>query len=96
MQIRRHHFKWLYLLAALVLSLQTFAIWHDTTHPFHKAEAQCERLEAISHTPVVNATPTLIVATTYVVLHFVSGVEQHYTAKSRYLPQLIRGPPVFS
>lgn len=96
MLIRRHQIKWLYLLAAMVLSLQSFAIWHDTEHPFHTADAQCERLEIIKHTPVVDATPSQLVATTTVVMHIVAVAGQHLTVKNRHLPQLIRGPPVFS
>lgn len=96
MSIQRHHLKWLYLLAALVLSLQTFAVWHDTAHPFHKAEAQCERLEVIKHTPVVNASPVLLLASTTLLVQIVVVADQHLTVKNRHLPQLIRGPPVFS
>lgn len=92
----RHHFKWLYLLAALVLSLQSFAIWHDTAHPFHTADAQCERLEIIKHTPVVNANPPSLVSSTTVLVHIVAIADHHLTVKNRHLPQLIRGPPVFS
>ena len=96
MSIQRHHLKWLYLLAALVLSLQSFAVWHDTAHPFHKAETQCERLEIIKHTPVVSATPVLLVASTTLLVQIVAVADQHLAVKSRHLPQLIRGPPVFS
>lgn len=96
MSIQRHHLKWLYLLAALVLSLQTFAVWHDTAHPFHKAEAQCERLEVIKHTPIVDATPSLLVTTTTTLSQITVVVDQHLSVKNRHLPQLIRGPPVFS
>lgn len=96
MSIQRHHLKWLYLLAALVLSLQSFAVWHDTAHPFHKAEAQCERLEIIKHTPVVNAIPVLLVASTTLLVQTIVVADQHLAVKNRHLPQLIRGPPVFS
>lgn len=96
MQNRHHHFKWLYLLAALVLSLQSFAIWHDTAHPFHTADAQCERLEIIKHMPVVNANPSLLVSGTPVLVQIIAVADHHLTVKNRHLPQLIRGPPVFS
>ncbi len=96
MSITRHHHKWLYLLAALLLSLQSFAIWHDTAHPFHTADAQCERLEIIKHTPVVGATPPLLMTHTTTLSQIIVVADQHLTVKNRHLPQLIRGPPVFS
>lgn len=96
MLISRHHLKWLYLLSVLLLSLQSFAIWHDTAHPFHTADGQCERLEIIKHTPVVNASPLALISSTTVVLLIVAVADQSLTVKNRHLPQLIRGPPVFS
>ncbi len=96
MSITRHHHKWLYLLAALLLSLQSFAIWHDTAHPFHTADAQCERLEIIKHTPVVGDTPPLLMTHTATLSQIIVVADQHLTVKNRHLPQLIRGPPVFS
>jgi hypothetical protein len=41
----------LYLLAAILLSMQSFAIWHDSSHPFHQASQECSKYDAISHTP---------------------------------------------
>ncbi|PCJ31485.1 MAG: hypothetical protein COA90_05860 [Gammaproteobacteria bacterium] len=46
--------QWLYLLAALVLFMQSFAVWHDVSHPFHTASEQCDRLEGVSHTPTLD------------------------------------------
>ena len=55
-----HHIErqrhWLYLLAALLLFTQSFAIWHDVSHPFHLSNVECERFESISHTPTADLT----------------------------------------
>jgi len=43
--------QWLYLLTALMLLMQSFAFWHDASHPFHIANEQCAPFHAVSHTP---------------------------------------------
>lgn len=83
----------LYLLAAVVLLLQSFAIWHDVEHPFHQAELQCERLDAINHAPAVDHTTTLAVipagfSTSQVIKPSGSIVSDRKPATSS-----IRGPP---
>ncbi len=50
---------WLYLLTALLLFMQSFAIWHDVSHPYHTASEQCERLASISHTPTLDTITSL-------------------------------------
>jgi hypothetical protein len=48
---------WLALLTAVMLLMQSFAIWHDAEHAFHVAEAadeQCERFEAFGHAPTLD------------------------------------------
>lgn len=45
---------WLALLTALLLLMQSFAIWHDAEHAFHTAEEQCERFEAFGHVPTLD------------------------------------------
>lgn len=87
---------WLYALAAIVLLLQSFAVWHDVEHPFHHAEVQCERLNAITHLPVADIIPELAITlhseiavsnTLYNVYRLtVSPRQQH----------AIRAPPVLS
>ena len=52
----------LLLLAAIVLLLQSFAVWHDVEHPFHHKEAQCERLDAIHGVPAVVLAADLQIA----------------------------------
>ena len=61
---------WLYPLTALLLLMQSFAVWHDVEHPYHAASEQCERLESISHTPtldVVTPIPLQFIAHTCVI-----------------------------
>jgi hypothetical protein len=86
----------LYFVTALLLLMQSFAIWHDAGHSFHVENEQCERFEAFSHSPALDLIPhTLIITTTQI-----SVVE---TIQSVALPQYkqrdayaIRAPPSFS
>jgi|AZIC01.1.fsa_nt_gi hypothetical protein len=47
-------YRLLYLLAAILLGMQSFAIWHDTTHPFHHVSQECSKFEAISKSPTAD------------------------------------------
>jgi hypothetical protein len=91
--IKRH---WFYALAAIVLLLQSFAVWHDAEHAFHTAEAQCERLNAINHLPVADISPEINV------VQLSSHVDSKQTPYVFLLPasprsqHAIRAPPVFS
>jgi hypothetical protein len=90
---KRHLF---YLLAAIVLLLQSFAVWHDAEHPFHAAEAQCERLNAINHFPVADITPDIAVSLQTEVIF---SETPHYAFLLPVSPRqqhAIRAPPVFS
>ena len=49
----------LYLLTALLLLMQSFAIWHDAEHAFHIEDEQCERFEAFGHAPTIDQPVTL-------------------------------------
>ncbi|MDF1588785.1 MAG: hypothetical protein P1P93_06460 [Gammaproteobacteria bacterium] len=46
----------LYALTAILLLMQAFAVWHDTSHPFHQATQECSKYEAVSHTPTASLT----------------------------------------
>ncbi|WP_297812767.1 hypothetical protein [uncultured Methylophaga sp.] len=88
--------QWFYALAAIVLLLQSFAVWHDAEHAFHAAEAQCERLNAINHLPAVDILPELAIS-----LQSEYSVDQTplYTFALPVLPReqhAIRAPPVLS
>lgn len=91
--IKRH---WFYALAAIVLLLQSFAVWHDAEHAFHTAEAQCERLNAINHLPVADISPEIIVT------QHSTGIDSEEDSYTFQLPAsprsqyAIRAPPVFS
>ncbi|NQY27062.1 MAG: hypothetical protein HRT92_07775 [Piscirickettsiaceae bacterium] len=87
---------WLYLLAALLLFMQTFAIWHDVSHPYHVASEQCDRLASISHTPTLDTI-------TSIPLPFIShscAVEARFSVAFVSIKlrnnHSIRAPPLFS
>lgn len=83
----------LYLLAAVVLLLQSFAIWHDVEHPFHQAELQCERLDAISHAPAVDHTPSLAVIPVSASTSGVLKPAGSIVSDRKPATSSIRGPP---
>ncbi|HEC75231.1 MAG TPA: hypothetical protein ENI26_12800 [Methylophaga aminisulfidivorans] len=86
----------LYALAAIVLLLQSFAVWHDAEHSFHHADAQCERLNAINHIPfaTINADISILSVLKSVFIETDSSVPTlPATQLSHYS---IRAPPVFS
>ncbi len=88
--------QWLYLLTALVLLMQSFAIWHDASHPFHLASDQCQRFESVSHTPTLDlATPLLPQLTTH--YSFAESITTITFASKRLRDNhAIRAPPTFS
>lgn len=88
--------NWLYALAAIIVLLQSFAVWHDVEHPFHSAEAQCERLNAINHLPVADISPELTVS---LQTDFIEAEATAYVSLLAITPRFqhaIRAPPVFS
>lgn len=91
--LKRH---WFYALAAIVLLLQSFAVWHDAEHAFHTAEAQCERLNGINHLPVADISPEIII------VQRSANVESEQDSYVFLLPtsprsqHAIRAPPFFS
>ena len=88
--------QWLYLLTATVLLMQSFAIWHDASHPFHIASDQCQRFESISHTPTLDlVTPILPqLSAQYSVAE--PSITITYAVKRLRDNHAIRGPPTFS
>lgn len=91
-----HQNQWLYLLTALVLLMQSFALWHDASHPFHVTEAPCQQFESISHTPTLGLA--ILVAPQFIAQF--TTVEPVFTLsyRSKRLREhhAIRAPPVFS
>lgn len=88
--------QWLYLLTALVLLMQSFAIWHNAAHPFHLASEQCHQFDSISHTPSLDlVTPLLPQLTTqYSIAEPVITIT--YASKRLRDNYTIRAPPVIS
>jgi hypothetical protein len=86
----------IFALAAIVLLLQSFAVWHDAEHPFHTAEVQCERLNAINHLPVADITPALTVSLQTESIVFESPVYAFQLPATNRQQHAIRAPPVFS
>jgi len=91
-----HQRQWLYLLTALVLLMQSFAIWHDASHPFHLAEDQCQRFESVSHSPSITPALTLIpeFSTQFSVDKPLINIT--YAEKRLREQHAIRAPPIFS
>ncbi|MCX4193329.1 hypothetical protein [Methylophaga sp. OBS1] len=83
-------------LAAIVLLLQSFAVWHDAEHAFHTAEAQCERLNAINHLPAADIYPELAFGIQTETSFFESSVYHAHLPATTRRQHAIRAPPVFS
>tara|TARA_R110002111_G_scaffold109732_2_gene168909 strand:+ start:1196 stop:1486 length:291 start_codon:yes stop_codon:yes gene_type:complete len=86
----------LYLLTALVLLMQSFAVWHDAEHPFHSETEQCERFEAFGHSPTLDH----IVTSTFIFTALFNVVETFqpntFLPSSQRDAYAIRAPPLFS
>jgi hypothetical protein len=96
MQKVHHQRHWLALLTAILLLMQSFAIWHDAEHAFHTAEEQCERFEAYGHSPTLDVISSLSIS----FATRTSAVEV-IPASSPLLNRqreayAIRAPPIFS
>ena len=88
--------QWLYLLTALVLLMQSFAIWHDTEHTFHVTSDQCQRFESISHTPTLDLITAILPQPTTQFSAAEPSVTLTYVIKRLRENHTIRGPPTFS
>jgi hypothetical protein len=88
--------QWLYLLTALVLLMQSFAIWHNATHPFHLASEQCHQFDSISHTPSLDLIAPLLpqLTTQYCIPE--PAISITYATKRVRDNHAIRAPPVLS
>ena len=83
----------LYFITALLLLMQSFAIWHDAEHAFHTENEQCERFEAFANSPALDIAPHLsVLATAYnAVVNVVQPVTLgQYQQRDAYA---IRAPP---
>jgi len=88
--------QWLYLLTALVLLMQSFAIWHDAEHPFHVTSDQCQRFESISHTPTLDLVTTILPQLTIQYSFVEPSVIVTYALQRLRDNHAIRAPPTFS
>ncbi|KKN49114.1 hypothetical protein LCGC14_0646180 [marine sediment metagenome] len=76
--------------------MQSFAIWHDTEHPFHIASDQCQRFESITHTPTLDLVATTLPQPTIEYSFAESSFTITYVANRIRENHTIRGPPSFS
>jgi hypothetical protein len=93
-QSKQHHL--LYVITAILLLMQSFAIWHDAEHAFHTKDQKCERFEAFSHHPALDVIPhNPVIATihTVIVVPIQSVTLPYYRQPGAYA---IRAPPSFS
>lgn len=99
MSLQHQQRYWLALLTAVLLLMQSFAIWHNAEHAFHVeevAEDQCERFEAFNHTPtldlVASVYPILTTHTTVVEVipnAYMLPTRQHEAYAIRAPPNLL-------
>ena len=88
--------QWLYLLTALVVLMQSFAIWHDTEHRFHVTSDQCQRFESVSHSPTLDLVSPILPQLTTQCSVVEPSVTITYALKRLRENHTIRGPPTFS
>lgn len=93
-QSKQH--RLLYFITALVLLMQSFAVWHDAEHAFHAENEQCERFEAFANSPALDLVPdSPVITTTQIsVIKAVQSITLlQYKQREAYA---IRAPPTFS
>jgi hypothetical protein len=78
-----------------MLLLQSAAIWHDVSHPFHVQEAQCDTLHAIQHTPFADTTAKIHIHVTPLGLTDLIPVLTQATPSVSFASPHIRAPPFF-
>jgi hypothetical protein len=88
--------QWLYLLAALVLLMQSFSIWHDAQHAYHAESEQCERCEGFANNPALDTATHTLVITARQTGQFVPVQLISLLQAKQYKAYAIRGPPFFS
>jgi len=88
--------NWLFLATAIVLFMQSIAVWHDVSHPYHVASEQCEYLKGISHNPSLELTSSIYLpfAIQYIRLKPILSVT--FVATKFLDKYSIRAPPNFS
>ena len=90
---RGHKF---YLIAALLLLMQTFSVWHDSTHPFHIASVQCEQMAAVEHNSTKPSVPLLLPSFIVRYTERLPIISPRIIGRQLSDNHSIRAPPVFS
>lgn len=88
--------QWLCLLAALVLLMQSFSIWHDVQHAYHAESEQCERFEAFANSPTLDHVPHTLVITARQTRHTEAFQIISLLQANKHEAYAIRAPPLFS
>ena len=96
MQQVHHQRHWLALLTAILLLMQSFAIWHDAEHAFHTVEEQCERFEAFGHSPTLDIVSSPQHFTTAPISVVISSSNTSPLPTQQREAHAIRAPPTFS
>lgn len=86
----------LYFITALLLLMQSFALWHDAEHAFHAENEQCERFEGFSNNPALDHVPLLAIITP-IKTRLVDNLPTHTLLQANQREAYaIRAPPLFS
>ena len=92
---RSQQTRLLYLITALLLLMQSLALWHDIEHPFHGHEhdVQCERFEAFANSPTLENTDSLSVITSADTSELISSLSITLFPNKQRDIYAIRAPP---
>jgi len=89
----KHQAHWLALLAAILLLMQSFTLWHDAEHVFHHEDITCERFEAFGHLPSLDVIETVsALKISRFVIETFSDTQDHIF-NEQYDAYAIRAPP---
>lgn len=86
----------LYVMTAILLLLQSFAVWHEVAHPFHIDEVQCERLSAINHLPSADLHSNVNIPHHFVAIETDNSIFSFTLPVRQREQHTIRAPPVIS
>jgi hypothetical protein len=94
---RSQQTRLLYFITALLLLMQSLALWHDVEHPFHGHEhdVQCERFEAFANSPTLENTASLSVITSVDTSELISSLSIAFLFDKKRDIYAIRAPPTF-
>lgn len=92
---RSQQTRLLYLITALLLLMQSLALWHDVEHPFHghEEDVQCERFRAFSNIPALDNIASLSVITSADISELISSFSITFSPHKQRDIYAIRDPP---